>query len=266
MPTGEQVQEARGCDLEALVTERYSGVTTGELRKSHPLVTACDWAILSAAYVLRAEADESALEAGQLAWANAVFQNPAYAFTEELFFGYLEASDAVAAPPFTQDPLTTVTIHYNWIGLGGDPVDYEITIESADTAPEVAGVVDGQEYSSTLDGELVQALGQALTGLIPVAGSEPVVVCYDNYPEWKATLTYQNGKTVDLATHGSNGYDFGGPWWATIDDQLYLQPSPTFLIALADVVMALELPVGEPAATYCFGLESDLLDIMYPDY
>jgi hypothetical protein len=268
MPTGQQVQEVRGCDLEALGEERYSGVATDQLHESYPIATSCDWAVLAAVYALRAEADESALEAGQLAWANAVSRNPAYAFAETLFFGYMEAPDAVAPPPFTQDPLTSVTIHYDWIGLGGDPVEYRITVENADTAPEVTGIVDGQDYSSVLDQELAQALGQALTGLLPVATADSgsLVVCYDNYPDWQAILTYQNGDTVELATHGANVYGFGGPWWATVEDQLYLQPSPTILIALADIVTALEGPVGEPAAWSCFGLESSILDIFYPDY
>jgi hypothetical protein len=268
MPTGRQVREARGCDVEALTDERYSGVTTDELRESYPVVTSCDWAILAAAYALRAEADESARGTGQLAWANAVSQNPAYAFTEALFFGYLDAPDAVAPPPFTQDPLTGITIQYDWVGLGSDRVEYRITIENADAAPEVTGTVDGQDYSSALDEELAQALGQALTGLLPVAAAdyESLVVCVDNYPDWQAILTYRNGETVEMATHGSNVYDLGGPWWVTVDDQLYLQPSPNILIALGDIVTTLELPIGQPAGMACFGLQSSVLDIFYPGY
>jgi hypothetical protein len=269
MPTGQQVREARACDLEALAKERYSGVTTDGLRESYPVVASCDWAVLAAAYALRAEADESTLQAGQLAWANAVSQNVALAFLEPLYL-YLERMDAVAPPAFTQVPLTSVAIHYNWTGLAGpaefDEVEWVVTIENADTVPEVTGTVDGQDYSAASDAEVVQALGQALTGLLPVADSEPLVVCFDNYPDWRIDLVYRNGATAKLASHGSNLYYLGGPWWVELDDQLYLQTSPAILIALADIITALELPVGEPAGMACSSLESNLLDVLYPGY
>lgn len=266
MPTGQQVQEARECDLEALAEERYSGVTTDGLRASYPAVTSCDWAALAAAYALRAEADESALEAGQLAWANAVSQNVALAFLEPLFL-YLDKTDAVAPPPFTQEPVTRITIRYSWTGLG-EPyqVTWSVKIENADTNPEVTGTMHGQDDSASVDAEIAQALGQALTDLLPVADSQPLVVCYDNYPDWQITLVYRNGATAKLASHGSNLYFLGGPLWVQLDDQLYLQTSPAILTALADIITALELPVGEPAAWSCFGLESSLLDVLYPGY
>lgn len=266
MPTGQQVQEARGCDFEALIDERYADVTADELRESYPVVTSCDWAVLAAAYALHAEADESAVQPGHLAWANAVYHNAAYAFVDSLYF-YLDISGTVAPPPLAQEPLVSVTIRYDWTGMG-EPheVEWVVTIENADTVPEVTGTVEGQAYSATLDAEVVQALGQALTDLLPVAGSESLVVCFDNYPDWQITLVYSNGATAELASHGSNIYTLGGPWWVELDDQLYLQTSPTILIALYDIITALELPVGEPAATYCSGLESSLLDVLYPDY
>jgi hypothetical protein len=163
--------------------------------------------------------------------------------------------------------LTGAEIHYSWTGLGPPhEVPWHVTIENADTAPEVIGVVDDQDYSAALDEELAQALGDALTGLLPVASSGALVVCTDNSPNWMITLTYQNGETARLANHGSNVYKLGGPWWVRIDDQLYLQTSATILTALYDIITALDLPIGEPRGMYCSGLESSLLDVLYPFY
>jgi hypothetical protein len=103
MPTAQQVQEARECDIKGLVAERYSGVSTAESRESYPAETACDWAVLAAAYALDAAADVRALHAGQLAWANAISQNVAYAFVESLFF-YLDTPGPLHPHPSPKTP------------------------------------------------------------------------------------------------------------------------------------------------------------------
>jgi hypothetical protein len=263
MPTEEQIKEARSCDINHLLVERYpDDVSVDGLHDSYSVVTPCDWAVLAAAYADRAETDKDALHDGQMAWANAVSRNAAYALTDELFFGYLEAPDAIAAPPFTQEPLTEVTIQYRWGGLG-ESVQYSITIADADLDPQVTEIVNGEQVSASLPTDVVQALGIALTGLLPVAKTSPIIVCYDNYPDWTINLTYQSGESVVLTTNGSNAYDFGGPWWASIDGQLYFQPSNTILTALIDITDALELPYGQPSATFCHGLESSLLEVLY---
>jgi hypothetical protein len=265
MPDQEQIEEARSCDIDTLMVERYpDDVGPDELLDHYPVETPCDWAILAAAYALRAEQGMSLLEQGQFAWAEAVSANAAYGIADPLIFSYSGARDAVAAPPFTQEPLTDITIHYEWLGLG-DPhfVEYSVSISKAHEAPEVAGTVDGEPYDSTLSADTAQTLGMALTGLLPVGRTADLEVCHDNSPNWTVVLTFQGGEKVELRTHGSNMYDYGGPWWVTIDEQLYIQPSDTILVALGGIVMELGLPVGIPAATLCYGLESRLLDLLY---
>jgi hypothetical protein len=94
-----------------------------------------------------------------------------------------------------------------------------------------------------------------------------MVVCNDNYPDWSITLRYEDGTDLALKTHGSNIYHLGGPWWVEIDGQLYIQVSDTILSSLHNLIEKLELPVGEPAGMYCFGLEQTLLDLLYgPDH
>ncbi len=93
--------------------------------------------------------------------------------------------------------------------------------------------------------------------------SPSLIVCTDNYPEWTVQLTYQGGNSVLLTTNGSNVYTLGGPWWVRIGDQWYFQYSNTIVVALRDMIKALGLPVGQPAATYCYGLKSPLLDMLY---
>ena len=264
LPTSAQIEEARACPLDdSFISRRYpESISTDMLAGSYPIATVCDWAILAAVYAARAESDTSALPKGQLAWANAVSQNTAYAFTKQLFVGYLAAPDAIAAPPFASERLSRVAIQYQWHGMG-KRVEYSVTIAVADEVAEVSGLVDGMPYSGTLEVDAVQALSGALTGLLPVSRTSQIIVCTDSYPNWNINLAYQNGRLVQLTTSGSNLYRGGGPWWVAIDSQLYVQPSSTLLYAVHHIVDVLGLPVGEPAATACYGLQSDLLDDLY---
>jgi alpha-tubulin suppressor-like RCC1 family protein len=263
MPAEAQVEEAGVCDLERASSERYpESVETGNLRDSYRVKGECDWAVLAAAYAARAEADPQALEEGRPAWASAVSQNAAWALTDELFFGYIGAGDAVAAPPFTQEGLASATIRYEWWGLGAD-VAYDVAITDADTAPQVSGTVRDGPYSATLEVEKMQALGDALTDLVPVAKVTPIVVCEDTHPDWTIVLTYRSGERVELKTNGSNLYGLGGPWFVSIGDQEYLQTSDSIVVALGEILQALDLPIGQPAGTYCYGLRASLLDMLY---
>ena len=263
MPSDEQIEEVRDCDVEELMAERYpDSVSTEDLPERFPALTACDWAVLAAAYASRAEDNEALLAEGQIALANALSHNAAYAFIDPLIFGYIDAPDIIAAPTSTQVPLAGITINYRWEGLG-DPVRYSISVADAQKAPRVTGSVNGEPYSADLSKQTAQALGQSLAGLLPVAKMSEILVCFDNYPDWTVILTYQNGTNVELRTNGSNLYSGGGPWWVSIDGQLYIQLSATILKSLVGIVDELNLPVGVPHATTCSGLESSLLEILY---
>ncbi|MFN2300000.1 MAG: hypothetical protein ACK2UB_14235 [Anaerolineales bacterium] len=263
MPNREQIREARACEIDGLLAERYpESVSAEDFPDHYPVSNACDWAVLAAAYALRTENNRTLLADGRIAWINAVLQNAAYAFTNELFIGYFEAPGAVAAPPFALERLVRIAMDYAWKGYG-DEVAYSIEIENAHLSPDAAGTVDDKPFSSGLSVETAQALGRSLTDLLPVEKEFPIVVCYDNYPNWSLSLTYENGETVELRTNGSNFYGLGGPWWATIDGQLYLQSANAVIQSLRNIVDELDLPFGKPEAMYCYGLKESLLYILY---
>ncbi len=265
LPDQKQLEEARQCDIEKLITARYpESTTTSNLNAAYSPTTACDWAVLAAAYAARAETDETALSEGQPTWVKAVSQNTAYALSDQLFFGYASAPAGVTAPDLTSQSLTEIKIRYQWSGYG-DSVQYEISMTKADAQPEISGTVNGLPYSgtTTIESESLQNLGKSLMGLIPVAKTSSMIACYDNYPDWNVTLTYLNGQKVELKNYGSNIYYFGGPWWVSIDNQQYIQTSTTSLRALAQIVSRLNLPVGEPAGMACHPLEDTLLNILY---
>jgi hypothetical protein len=104
-----------------------------------------------------------------------------------------------------------------------------------------------------VDTQTLQALGPALTDLLPVASKFTLAPCYDNYPDWVVTLTFADGATLTLQTDNSNFLFFGGPWFTDVDEQSYVQFSAAFAEALSEVVSAVGLPLGEPGAMSCFG-------------
>ena len=70
------------------------------------------------------------------------------------------------------------------------------------------------------------------------------------YPDWYVLLTFEDGTQLALVTNESNFLFYGGPWQVTIDEQMYMQYSPDFLIAVLELVEALQLPEGFPSVIY----------------
>ena len=114
-----------------------------------------------------------------------------------------------------------------------------------------------------LDPDKVQALGPALTDLLPIESQFDFVVCTDNYPDWSIVLTFKDGTQLYLTTNGSNFLFVGGPWQTKIEGQNYFQFSSGFAKTIIDLFEALGLPFGSPASMYCGG--DTLFEKAFPD-
>ncbi|MGF1507836.1 MAG: NAD-dependent epimerase/dehydratase family protein [Anaerolineae bacterium] len=77
-----------------------------------------------------------------------------------------------------------------------------------------------------------------------IAQTVTLLTCYDNYPDWTASLTLADGSTLDLATHESNCFFFGGPWQTTLNEQTYIMLSPDFIVALGEIWQTAERRTG----------------------
>jgi hypothetical protein len=82
--------------------------------------------------------------------------------------------------------------------------------------------------------------------------------CWDDYPDWVVTITFDDKTTLKMVTNGSNIYFYGGPWQTEIDKQNYTQYSGAFLDAMVNINKALKLSMGKTAAMGCGGLPDPL--------
>jgi hypothetical protein len=207
-------------------------------------------------YLVGAEYGQGPPQAGIEAFRRAVEANPAFLFHEDLFYGYLGSIPLVEPPPVANEHITSVAIHYSWEGLGSEPIEYFLRIADADSRPRIETTfvkgVPPSNPPSELNPDAVQPLALALTDLIPISQALSLVNCTDNYPDWSVDLVFADGSVVELVTNGSNILTLGGPWQATISGSNYVQLSSSFAEALYLLVMGLDLPLGEPAAMFCF--------------
>jgi hypothetical protein len=278
-PTEDQLDEARLCDqnLDSLMRERYGAdMAEEDFGSAYEPETACDWAVLAAAYSQRADEEVPPTAEAQIAFMRAVELNPAIPYLLPLLFGYFGQVNFIAAPDFTENAITSVDIEYSYGGMGGINVDYRIRITDADTEPVVRGEVttwgantDGAVDESislpeTVDSDLVQALDPAMTDLLPSETLFTQRVCYDNYPDWTVRITFADEREVTFVTNESNIVNPGGPWQATIDEKYYMQYSSAMLTASMDIITALELPFGTTVAMTCGGLSTTPLDDAFP--
>ena len=256
--TAAQIEEVSNCALEELAAERYpDGTLNAELRDAFSPVSACDWAVLATAYAERISADDPLSEPAKEAFLEAISRNYGFAVTVPLFYPYFGEFSLIELPPFAQQEVTIVKMDYAWIGEG-DPVSYSVRIEQADTKPVVFATVMPESSApdlslKELDKGKVQALGLALTDLLPIESQFEYVVCTDNYSNWSILLTFKDGTQLNLTNSGSNFIFIGGPWQTKIDDQNYFQFSFAFAQAIFDLCKALGLPFGSPAGMYCGG-------------
>ena len=256
--TAAQIEEVSNCALEELAAERYSdNILIAELPDAFSPVSACDWAVLATAYAERISEDDPLPEPAKEAFLEAISRNYGFAVTAPLFYTYFGEFSLVELPPLVQQEVTTVKMDYTWVGEG-DPVNYSVRIEQADTKPVVSATIMPESFAANLDLEglekgKVQALGLALTDLLPIESQFEYVVCTDNYPDWSISLTFKDGTQLDLTNNESNFLFIGGPWQTKIDDQNYFQFSFAFAQAIFDLCKALGLPFGSPGGMYCGG-------------
>jgi hypothetical protein len=285
-PTQKQIDEARVCDVAKVAQTSYPSVAVDDLPSKFKAETACEWAALAAAYVRNRDSNAIPLPIhGEESALKAISMNPALAFSPSLLYGYLNGFVMVEAPPSARQPIKRVDITLEWGGgleVYISQINYKITITRANTEhPVVYGYLkttrnkaylrddtpktinDGQ-VSGTVDTKLVQALGPALTDLLPVKKFVSWVPCTDNYPDWHVTLTFADGSTLNLVTNGSNLYFHGAPWQTTINKQKYVQFSAAFLVAISDLTDALKLPAGSTEGMFCSGIDDPFGDAFGP--
>jgi hypothetical protein len=264
-PTSEQTQDVRECDFESLAAERYSGSwsVTG-LDEMYAPETGCDWAVLAATYIGRINEDDPVPEIVQQSLEHLLHSNAAFVMVNPIFYPYFGRVGLVQPPPFTDHAITDVEISYDWTGLG-ERVHYIVEISEADSDPQAIIRPARSAFFRARDVDmcLVQALGPALSDLVPVDSQFSLRPCTDNSPEWTVVLTFADSTTVELTTNGSNFLSGGGPWQTNIDGQNYVQCSATFLEALGDIIKALDLPWGQPAGMTCFQRE-EVFGLAFP--
>lgn len=273
----QQIEAARACDIWTLYDERYADVLSVEfLASAFDPQTACDWAVLATAYAYYAGEHEVPIpEMGKETYLAAISQNPALLLLNPMFFGYLDEYPLVDPPPFTNQPVVTAMLQYNFGGIGYLS-NFTILITNASTSPTVK--IFGEEFNSFAeDGvsqrdlsyngpisyQLAQGLGRGLTDLVPVDTRFHVIGCFDYYPNWDVILTFADGTSLHVLTNGSNLFDGGGPWQVAIDGQDYVQASGAFANAVGAITEELDLPGGATAAMSCHAPQ-DLIIFGYP--
>lgn len=252
-----QVAEARSCDVRKLASARYpKELAVDALPGAFAPHGSCDQATLAAACAGRVK--DAPLPAICLdAYRAAVTANPAFAFVAPLPGQYFGKVTLVAAPPpAAGHALASVVLDYQWGGLG-QAVDWTLTIRDATSKP-TATVTGSSAKAVKAAPDLsakVAALGSSLESFLPIPGPLEAIDCTDNYPEWTATLGFDDGEKLELSTHRSNLLGLGGPWQTTIGGVTYLQLAPGVTQAVADLVTALGLPIGEPMGEMCRGYD-----------
>ena len=255
--TPSQIAEVTSCDVRKLADARYpKDLAADALAGAFTPHGTCDEVALAAACAARVK--HAALPVSCLdAYRTAIKANPAFAFASGLVGGYFGKVALVAAPPFAGHALENVVIAYKWGGLG-QPVEWTLTAREIASHPAIAvtgpNAKPGAAWSPAV-GAGIAGLGQALTSFLPIAKPLQAIDCTDNYPEWTASLTFDDGTKLELSTHNSNLLGLGGPWQMTIGGQTYLQLAPDFTRAIAELIKALDLPIGEPAGEMCRGYD-----------
>jgi hypothetical protein len=252
-----QTKEVRDCDLAKLPDQRYPKSTgVDALAAAYAVKTTCDQAVLAAACGSRVTEDGDAPPVCLTAYHAALTANPAFAFANELLGPYWGRSALVAAPPPTQRALTSVELDYEWGGLG-TAVKWTLTAKDLTTNPSIA--MAGPDKTAVVwsadVATLVAGLAPSLTGFFPVPKALQAVDCTDNYPQWTASLAFDDGSKLELSTEGSNLLGLGGPWQMTVGGVHYLQLGPGLVAAIGKLVDALKLPIGEPMGSTCMGYD-----------
>jgi hypothetical protein len=223
----------------------------------------CERAAMAIALARRQGEDQYMPDVNTDPWQAMVESNTAFAFVDPVYYFYLGASGLVSPPSWAGDSLDQVALRYVWYGLG-DEIEYELQFTPSGDGYDVEGQINGENFTSSVDEGLITGITDSLSGFIPVQQAAKLIVCMDNYPSWQIELTYSEGRVVNLNSSESNIFYLGGPWFANIDDQVYLQVSSAMVDAVVGIVQALELPVGSTAGMYCSDLPMPILSRIFP--
>jgi hypothetical protein len=250
--TDDQIAAVRGCNIMSLANQRYSSsMKAGAFSSTFEPRSACDWAVLAFAYAESPDSDGALPQAAKDAFSQAVARNPGFVFATALFSKYFGTIPLAKIPPFAQQEITDVKIRYEWDGLGPF-ILYTLEIHHANTDPVISARPDpiAAFLPATVDKKLVQAFRPAMIDFVPVESSFSLFPCVDNYPSWQTTLTFADHTSLTFET-ASNFLSTGGPWFVSINGQLYSQVSTAFSDAVENLISSLHLPPGEPATILC---------------
>jgi hypothetical protein len=256
--TQAQINEVLACNIPALVSQRYpQALPLEQLSSSYSPQSTCDWAVLATAYGDRLADDQTYAdfnnplpEVATQAYFNAINQNPAFSMDDPLLF-YFGRSDLVRPPSITSQKITFLQIDYQWEGLGSS-IFYTLIVENADTTPTLSiqpPELIGQ-INTSLDSRLVQALAPAATNLIPIPHKFQYKPCWDNFPVWAILVKFADGNSLYI-TSSSNHSAWGGPWMVDVNGASYVQVSYELWGAVYDLILAVNLPLGEPETYGC---------------
>jgi hypothetical protein len=253
--TASQVSEVKGCDVEKLVEARYpKALGIDALAGAYAVKSTCDQATLAAACGARMKKEGEATASCVAAYRATLQANPAFAFANGLAGGYFGRVEIVAPPPVAQHVLTSVAITYAWSGLGTG-VKWTVAAHDLATVPAI-DITGGKPVAWSANvATAVNRLGGSLQSFLPIGKPLEAIDCTDNYPDWTATLTFDDGTKLELFTKGSNLLGLGGPWQLAIGGITYLQLGPDFTLAIAKLVEALGLAIGEPQGEFCRGFD-----------
>jgi hypothetical protein len=252
--TAAQIADVKGCDIEKLAAARYPKTMPVEsMPGAFARHSTCDEATLASACATHVGEDATLPAACLDPYRAALKANPAFAFASGLTGAYFGKLAIVAAPPVARHALASLSIAYDWGGLG-TPVKW--TISARDLASHPALDANGKPATWTPEvAAEIAALGTSLTSFMPIKKPLKAIDCTDNYPEWTATLAFDDGTKLELSTQGSNLIGLGGPWQTTIGGIAYLQVGPELVRATAKLVKTLKLPIGEPEGEMCSGYD-----------
>lgn len=253
--TAAQISDATGCGLASNVAARYPKALKPEaLAGAFASKTTCDNATLAAACAERVDENTEPPATCVEAFRQAVRANPAYVGIGGLtdYIGKV----AVVDPPVAGHAIVRVAIDYTWRGLG-DAVEWHLRVSDLTTAPKLdaTGPNAGGKRDAHAVGTRAEALAKALGSFVPIPAVVNAEPCTDNSPDWKATLEFDNGSRLELATHGSNVIGMGGPWQTFIDGVTYMQLAPDLATAMRDLVKDAALPLGHPMGMTCGGFD-----------
>lgn len=270
-----QVDEAYACPLQ-LETD----ATDTPERDTPDAAFACITAREALQYAQIREPSEAVSAEERTLLLRVVEENPALLLRLDMIYAYYNSTALVEPPLLAQQPIAEVDLFYTFNGIG-NTLRYDIQILDADTMPMVSGTIENDavqraeadataeasqepliELLNRVDREIVQALGSALSDFIPVEEQFTERPCWDYYPNWVVTLTFEDGSEIEMRTNSSNVAGIGGPWQAEIEGQDYYQYSAAFSAAIANLLQALELPLGETMAMGC----GDLIDPLLSAY